>query len=80
MLLNIQFEEASGLLWEMYKAIPVDERGRFSARVDRISSKLCHPDLGGSVVCSIRCDDTIEPTIRTSRGVISPLEGAKITY
>lgn len=79
MLLNIQFEEAAELMWEMHQAIPKGEHDHFSARVDKISSQLSHPDLGGAIILSVSCNRAGQSAQRSPRSVVFPLEGAKIT-
>ena len=79
MLLNIQFEEAAELMWEMHQAIPKDERNHFSARVDKISSQLRHPDLGGAINLFVGCNRADQSLQCSPRSVVFPLEGTQIT-
>lgn len=78
MVINIQFEEASDLLWELFKSLPEDKKPEFSRRVDMVSSCLCHPsNTDDDIVLSVSCDRTDKGAI-TLRGVVLPLEGLKV--
>jgi hypothetical protein len=71
-IINIQFEEASKLMYELLAAVPEDRREQFAQRVNRISSVLHHPPLNGAVVLSVSSDDTDQPAIAL-RDVVPPL-------
>jgi hypothetical protein len=43
MLINIQYQEASELLFELLEAIPEERRKEFSVRVNAVASELYHP-------------------------------------
>ena len=43
MVIDIQFDEASDLLWELYREIPEGRRDVFSERANRVSCCLRHP-------------------------------------
>lgn len=72
MIVNIQFNEAADLLWEMFDAVSEDKREQFSLRVDKVSSALRHPDLGGAIILSISLNSADQST-GTLRGVVLPL-------
>ncbi|MDE2102179.1 MAG: hypothetical protein KGL39_33345 [Patescibacteria group bacterium] len=43
MVIDVQFEEASDLLWELLRALPEEKQATFASRVNRVSSALHHP-------------------------------------
>ena len=63
MLINIQYEEASQLLWEMFHAIPEERRAAFASRLDTVASTLFHPNLDGAVVHAVRDHDADESAV-----------------
>ena len=67
MILNIQFEEAANLLWEMFAKLP-DEKTReaFASRVDAVASSLFHPISGCDIVRTVRLDSTDSAAIALS--------------
>lgn len=78
MVINIQFDEAADLLWELFRAVPEERRTEFSERVNRAAACLQHPsNLDKSVVVTIRSDRTAKGAI-TLRGVVPPLERLEI--
>ncbi len=60
MNVNIQYEEADRLIWELFGEIPAEKKKRFSERVNRISSELFHPTLCGDVVFPFGGNGTTE--------------------
>lgn len=74
MLVNIQFEEAATLLWELHAAIPQDRRAEFSERVNQVSALLHHPGLGAdaNVFVAIGRDGADESAIAL-RSVVRPV-------
>ncbi len=64
MLIDIQFSEASELLWDLFHALPEDAKPQFAKSVDRVASVLHHPSVDGSVVFSVGPDSTREPPPR----------------
>lgn len=62
MLINIQFEEAEKLLRELLRELPEDKQEQYAQRVDRIASKLHHPNLDGFVVFTFGGDGALETT------------------
>lgn len=75
MLINIQFDEAAELLWDLFKAVPKGRQKEFAERVNRVSCCLQHPsNLDRDVTVAVRSDYTPEGAI-TLRGVVLPMEG-----
>ena len=57
MLLSIQFEEASDLLWDLFHELSEKQRLVFAPRVDKITSALWHPaDSSTTTVVFVGCD------------------------
>jgi len=77
MLINIQFDEAAELLWELYKAIPEERRAAFTPRVDKIASCLQHPNLDGAVVYAFGRDLT-DKIVSSGSDVVLPLERSEV--
>lgn len=78
MLIEVQYPEASELLWELFRELPEDVKPRFSERVNKVSSALDHPSLGFSdVVATVGGDRTCEPPV-SSRSVVLPLQGPEV--
>lgn len=75
MTIDIQFQDASDLLFEMLAAIPEERRERFAKRVTRVSEKLWHPpSADADVLVSLRSDDADKCTV-AFRDVVHPVEG-----
>lgn len=77
MLLNIQFQEASDLMWDMFFLLDPTVREAFASRVDRLSSVFSHPNLGGSILCIMSSDSTSQPA-STLGCVVLPLQRPEV--
>ena len=62
MLINVQYEEAEALLWDLFNSIPIDRQKEFSEKVNRVASELSHPNSCGSVVLAFGGDGAFKPT------------------
>lgn len=68
MVINIQFQAASDLLWELFRELPTEKRALFSARINNVSSQLFHPNLDGAIVFSVGLDSTLHRDDGKSQG------------
>ena len=50
MVVDIQFQEANDLLFEMLAAVPIERREHFAQRVNKVASILFHPPALGAHV------------------------------
>lgn len=79
MLINVQFDEAAELIYEMLAAMGEDCRERFAERASLIASALQHPDAGSDahVFCSLSRNFADQVAV-SSGGVVVPLERTKV--
>ena len=62
MLINIQYEEAAQLLFDLLEALPEETRPKFFQQVNAIASELRHPNLERTVVLPYCSNGTFQPS------------------
>ena len=59
MVIEIQFEEAVRLYWEMLKEVPADRRDYFGEKINNVALLLRHPPTSdGDVFITLRSHGT----------------------
>ena len=62
MLINVQYEAAEKLLWDLLGAVPLDRQAEFAERVNRAASDLVHPNSDGAVLFSFGGNGALQTT------------------